>query len=252
MKALVVDDSRVTRRILTGVLRHECGILEVVEATDGQEAIDCAGADTFDVILLDWDMPNVTGIEALTALRASGNKTPIIMVTAQRDKIRIVEAIHAGANNYVVKPFRPSTVDRKIRQVLENHHHLTKSQRTKKALIVDDSATVRKLLHTTLQKHCGFQVVIEADDGDTALDATHKASFDIILLDWNMPKVSGIEVLRKIRKHDKRTPVLMVTGETDDAHVMKAFDAGATNYLVKPFKAPALVVKVQQVLHTTD
>ncbi len=118
MKALIVDDSAVMRRVLVGALSR-AGISDVVEACDGEEAVEAAGANELGLILMDWNMPNMTGIEAVRAIRANGLKTPIIMVTTEAEKERVVEALKAGANNYAIKPFTPDTLVGKIKDTLE-------------------------------------------------------------------------------------------------------------------------------------
>ncbi|MFO7776256.1 MAG: response regulator [Candidatus Hydrogenedentota bacterium] len=118
MKALIVDDSAVMRRVLVGALQR-AEITDVVEACDGQEGVDLAGQHELGLILMDWNMPNMTGIEAVRAIRAAGSTVPIIMVTTEAEKSRVVEALKAGANNYAIKPFTPETLVGKITETLE-------------------------------------------------------------------------------------------------------------------------------------
>lgn len=117
MKALIVDDSLVMRRVLAGALSR-LDILEVDQAGDGEEAVSAVDKATYDVILMDWNMPKMLGIDAVRAIRAKGVTTPIIMVTTEAEKMRVVEAIKAGAQNYVIKPFEPETIIGKIADVL--------------------------------------------------------------------------------------------------------------------------------------
>jgi len=117
MKALVVDDSTVMRRVLIGALGR-LGITEVDQAGDGAEAVQLADGATYDIILMDWNMPKMLGIDAVRAMRAKGVTTPIIMVTTEAEKLRVVEALKAGAQNYVIKPFEPETIVGKIADAL--------------------------------------------------------------------------------------------------------------------------------------
>ena len=114
MKVLVVDDSSVMRRIVINALASG-GISEVVQAGDGEEAVAQAMAEPYDLVLMDWNMPNMRGIDAVRAIRAQGLTVPVIMVTTEAEKSRVLEALKAGANNYVVKPFEPATLLEKIR-----------------------------------------------------------------------------------------------------------------------------------------
>lgn len=114
MKALVVDDSLTIRRIVIKALAL-VGISEATEASDGAEAVKAALEKDFDLILLDWNMPKMSGIEALRALRQAGKKTPVIMVTTEAEKSRVIEAIKTGANDYLIKPFSPDQLAAKVK-----------------------------------------------------------------------------------------------------------------------------------------
>ena len=249
MKALVVDDSSTSRRIVGGILRHECNFEKIKEASDGEEALELLGVETFDLVLLDWTMPKMEGIEVLKRVRATGNKVPIIMVTAIREKTQVLAAFAAGANNYIVKPISPPNVTRKVAQTLEHLGSRAAHPRTLSALIVDDSIVVRRILAGTLCDRCGFEKVVEAEDGQQAVQAAQASKFDLILLDWNMPNMLGIDALRTIRSKDRATPIVMVTSENEATRVVEAFDAGANNYIIKPFEPATIAEKVQQVLH---
>jgi len=113
MKALVVDDSMVMRKVLIGAVGR-VGITAVDQAADGMEAVALCGENSYDIILMDWNMPNMLGIDALKQIRANGIATPVIMVTTEAEKSRVVEALRAGANNYVIKPFEPQVIVEKI------------------------------------------------------------------------------------------------------------------------------------------
>lgn len=117
MKSLVVDDSAVMRKVLTGALAR-VGITDVTHASDGAQAVAAAALEDFDLILMDWNMPVMLGIDAVKKIRLMGNTAPILMVTTEAEKPRIVEAIRAGATNYVIKPFEPGVIVAKIKDVL--------------------------------------------------------------------------------------------------------------------------------------
>ena len=117
MRALVADDSAVMRRILIGAL-VSVGITDVDETSNGEEAVHAAVGQDYVIVLLDWNMPVLTGIEALKEIRAQGVVVPIIMVTTEAEKSRVIEALKAGADNYVIKPFRPDVIAFKIQETL--------------------------------------------------------------------------------------------------------------------------------------
>jgi len=118
-----------------------------------------------------------------------------------------------------------------------------------KVLVVDDFATMRKIEKNILGQ-LGIKNVEEADDGSTALPKIKASSYDIILLDWNMPTMTGLELLKAVRADDdiKDTPIIMVTAEALKDNIIAAAQAGVNDYIVKPFTAGALEDKLRKVL----
>jgi two-component system, chemotaxis family, chemotaxis protein CheY len=117
MKILLVDDSRTIRNIQKNVLK-QLGHTDIVEAGDGIEAVQNLQTTAVDLMLVDWNMPNMDGISLVRKVRETNKATPIIMVTTEAEKARVVEAIRAGVNNYVVKPFSAETLAEKISQTV--------------------------------------------------------------------------------------------------------------------------------------
>ena len=119
MKILMVDDSRTMRNIQKNVLKV-MGDPVCTEAGDGLEALTCVAAhpDGFDLMLVDWNMPHMDGLTFVKRLREKDKTTPVIMVTTEAEKTRIIEAIKAGVNNYVIKPFTPDSLLERVRQTM--------------------------------------------------------------------------------------------------------------------------------------
>ena len=117
-----------------------------------------------------------------------------------------------------------------------------------KVLVVDDFATMRRIIKNVL-KQIGFTSIIEADDGSTALAVLKKEKVDLIVSDWNMPKMTGLDLLKAVRSDEsmKDMPFLMVTAEAQKDNVIQAVQAGVSNYVVKPFTAEALKEKLEKV-----
>ncbi len=118
MRVMIVDDSKTMRNIQRNVLT-KLGYTELEEACDGQDALSKAGAFKPELILLDWNMPNMDGLTFLKTYRGQGHETPIIMVTTESEKPRVVEAIKAGVDNYLVKPFTPDGLSGRIKETLD-------------------------------------------------------------------------------------------------------------------------------------
>lgn len=121
MRFLVVDDFSTMRRIVRNLLK-ELGFSNVEEAEDGQVALHKLKNSTFDFVVTDWNMPNMTGLELLKAIRADAQlkHLPVMMVTAEAKKENIIEAATAGASGYIVKPFTAATLDEKLKKVFAN------------------------------------------------------------------------------------------------------------------------------------
>jgi two-component system, chemotaxis family, chemotaxis protein CheY len=119
MKFLLIDDSRTMRNIQKKVLGSLAGV-EFAEAGDGIEALSVIAATPggFELMIVDWNMPNMDGITLVKKVRETDKKTLMIMATTEAEKSRVLDAIRAGVNNYVVKPFTPEALMEKVSQTL--------------------------------------------------------------------------------------------------------------------------------------
>jgi two-component system chemotaxis response regulator CheY len=120
MKIMVVDDMSTMRRIVKNLLK-QLGFANVDEAENGQEALTKLRADKFGFVVSDWNMPVMSGIQLLRAIRADeGLKAiPVLMVTAEAQKENIIEAVQAGVSNYVVKPFTAEILQEKMAKIFK-------------------------------------------------------------------------------------------------------------------------------------
>ena len=118
MKVLVVDDFATMRRIIKNILK-QTGFTNILEAEDGKSALKMLQSDKFDLILCDWNMPEMQGIELLTRIRSDEQLKgiPFVMVTAEAHKENILEAVKAGVNSYIVKPFTAEIVEQKLKKL---------------------------------------------------------------------------------------------------------------------------------------
>ena len=120
MRFLIVDDFDTMIRIIKNVL-GELGYDDVVTARNGEQAYQILSKEKIDFIISDWNMPNMTGIELLKAVRADAeiSATPFLMVTAEALQDNVIAAVKAGVSNYIVKPFTAETLDEKIAKIIE-------------------------------------------------------------------------------------------------------------------------------------
>lgn len=116
MRFLLVDDSSTMRKIQRHTL-EKLGYRDIVEADDGAKGLTLYGEARPDVVITDWNMPNMTGLELVTQIRRSNATTPIIMVTTEAEKSRVLQAIKAGVNDYLIKPFTPDVLSAKIKKI---------------------------------------------------------------------------------------------------------------------------------------
>ena len=118
-----------------------------------------------------------------------------------------------------------------------------------KILIVDDFSTMRRIIKNLL-RDLGFTNTVEADDGLTAIPILNSGSIDFLVTDWNMPGMTGIELLRHVRADEKlkHLPVLMVTAEAKREQIVEAAQAGVSGYVIKPFTAETLKAKLEKIL----
>ena len=117
-----------------------------------------------------------------------------------------------------------------------------------KIIVVDDFSTMRRIIKNILRQ-LEFTNVQEADDGATAWPKIQSESFDLIITDWNMPKMSGLELLKNVRNDEnlKATPVLMVTAEALKENIIEAVKAGVSHYIIKPFTAETMQEKLEKI-----
>lgn len=118
-----------------------------------------------------------------------------------------------------------------------------------KILMVDDFATMRKVIKNLL-KQTGYNNIVEAEDGVDALKVLKSGKVDFIISDWNMPNMTGLELLKAVRADKDLTglPFLMVTAEGLQENVVAAVKAGVSNYIVKPFTAEVLNEKIEKII----
>lgn len=283
LKTLVVDDSGAVRKIVIAAL-GKLGITNVTEATSGDEALYQVSMKSFDLVLMDWHMPGTDGIEAIRQIRAKGNKMPIIMVTTESGKERVLEALVAGANNYISKPFTDDVFATKVQSTLKRSKHgttrgapaatapqqgasasaaqttsgtaqqgasptpKTKARlSTMKGLVVDDSPTTRQVLVRYFYAF-GIAHVDEAGNGREAVEKIAEGDYGMVLMDWNMPEMDGLETVKYLRRRGMSVPIIMVTSKSDKKFVLEAIVAGANNYICKPFTQGIFKEKLKETM----
>ncbi len=252
---LVVDDFEPMRKIIAVQLRA-LGAEQILEARNGLEALRLLLSQRVDVVISDWNMPIMTGLELLAAMRANKplQNTPFIMVTASSERAQITEALSSGVRSLLVKPFTRVSLARAIEKVLA----LTVSslpigqpdrQRPEKSLqtilLVDDTQDNLLLLSQLLKDEYRVRV---ASSGAKALKICQSEDPpDLILLDIMMPDMDGFEVAQHMREHpvSEVIPIMFVTAISNDEARLKGFELGAVDFISKPVNLEILKPRVR-------
>ena len=279
-KILSIDDSKAVRKLLARMFRpFDC---ELCEAANGEEGLAVAAREMPDLIILDYNMPVMDGVSMLRRLRENADlrRTPVIMLTAESSAENIATVARLGVRDYVTKPFSEELLlakaGRAVPLVARPTHngrpnpHSERSSNTLGAvsseetdsatelaagatapsasalqrasvLVVDDSSTMRMSLIKALNE-LGFDSIKEAKNGRQALELVRKESFDLMLLDMEMPEMNGMEVLIAL-KNDPRLgglPVIVISGADQIENAVRCIEAGAEDYLPKPFNPTLL------------
>jgi two-component system, chemotaxis family, protein-glutamate methylesterase/glutaminase len=238
MRALVVDDSKPIRSIVAQVLRSLR--FECLEAANGAEAIELLSkTGRPDLVTVNWHMPVMDGIELIRRLRGdpAHRDLRLLMISTEHESSRIAMALQAGADEYIAKPFTAESLTRKLVDLGVCTAADVPAARSRiRVLIVDDSATIRAVLSSTLAADPELKVVGTANDGQAAVAAVAANTPDIVLLDIEMPVMDGIAALRAIRRLHPKLPVLMFSSLTERGAraTLDSLLAGANDYAAKP------------------
>ena len=249
-RALVVDDSAIARKVL-GHSLEEVG-LRVGVAVSGEDALQLAGLSDFDLILMDWDMPGMDGIE--TASKILSNRqcegVKIIMVTAFGREDIADKARSAGMSDFLVKPVTLPVLVESIISVFgfgegrkaggrkEVFLEETRPLYGSRALLVEDNelnVQVATELLETAKIH-----VVHAEDGQVAVEKALAEEFDIILMDLQMPNMDGLEATREIRRTKPDVPIIAMTASAMSDERDACEKAGMNGHLAKPIEPSRL------------
>jgi two-component system sensor histidine kinase/response regulator len=278
---LVVDDMEGMRRILTNSL-HQMGMQNIVTAAHGAEAWRLIQAQPVDVVISDWNMPVMSGLDLLKKIRANPQHAnlPVLMMTAETERHQVQVAIEAGVSEYMIKPFNVGALEAKLKKVIDQPHPKTlrslghvpailkrkgMSSRHKSIpnelalaanaapdaelskptlLVVDDVPDNLDVLVELLSDN--YQVRA-ANSGERALKILDSGKIpDLILLDVMMPEMDGFEVCRRIKANPASAdiPVIFLTAMSESTDVAKGFALGAVDFVTKPADPPILRARI--------
>lgn len=247
---LVVDDDEKIRQLLMDTL-SALGY-NTIGAPDGNEALSILKKREIDLVIADIRMPTMNGIDLLKAIKSSHPNLPVLIITGYDFNYAMDQAMEAGADGFLAKPFRIGKIEELMTNVLGRRSEVdeNKMEAPKKVLVVEDNEKLRRILVETLSSLDYLSFGVES--GDKALEKLETEAFDILITDVKMPRMDGISLLKKIRKMGKKIPVVMITAYPQVYPAQKALQEGADGYLSKPFRVEKIDELMRILLEDKD
>ncbi len=228
VKVLIADSAKLVRLLLVELL-HDCPFpVSVTEVSDGTDACRLLLSGRFDIAFLEAVMPGIDGMSALELSHRMQSQPFTVIFSAVLDDSKRQKARRFGAYECLKKPF----TTKQIFQLLRGYQSIKSPRR---ALVVDDSDTIRTIVDKLLQKSVFNVDIEEASDGQSAIDVCKDRPFDIVFLDVVMPGLSGLDVLRDLRRQDIKTNVILMTAQKDFVVTDEIKSLGTNIVLRKPF-----------------
>jgi len=231
-KILVIDDDAQMRRVLDKGFSRQGHI--VVPVPELAQALIRIEREAFDLVILDLEMRGEHGITFLESIRKAKCDVPIVIYSGAVT-IEMEQALRrAGANEVIGKETDIKKLIQQVEKVLEAGGRLfTEPKEEKTLLIVDDDDSIRNFLNTFFSRK--NYKVLEAEDGEKAVSIAKSENISCVLLDVNMPGMSGLIVIPKLLEINPDIGIVMISGEGDEEVIKKAIDMGAYGYIMKPF-----------------
>jgi DNA-binding response OmpR family regulator len=252
---LIVDDEELGRDLLARRLINDG--YSVTTAINGEAATSLMVVERFDLILLDINMPVMNGFEVLEWLRNRDKQSMrAIMLTGDGDRDSVTASLTLGADDYLLKTAGIVEILHRVRRAcqdaaLEAQQDLTSAPAECQdchVLVVDDESLNQDIIMRRLQR-LNF-TTHAANDGHAALRLLEQKHMDLMFLDYLMPALDGLEVLNKVRQrwHGDELGIIMISAESEPALVTQFYEAGADDYIAKPFHAAELLARTQNAL----
>ncbi|HEY9765987.1 MAG TPA: response regulator [Chroococcales cyanobacterium] len=235
-RILVVDDQLFMRRTLAQLIRQN-GWEVAGEASNGKEAIEMFSMLKPDLVLMDSRMPVVSGLDALRVIHKFDAAARVIMLTSVDDPADIQTARELGVLDYITKPYKKERVIASIRNAFAKI----------RILVVDDQLFIRRTLGNLIQEN-GWQLAGEATNGKEAIDLFSMTSPDLVIMDIGLPIVNGLEALKVIKHFESASRVIMLTSDNRQESINAAIQAGAEDYISKPFESERVVKAIKKAI----
>lgn len=225
---LIADDAYPIQKLLCDAARASKLPLRISSTDNGRDCLTLLSGGNIDLAFIDVHMPELSGMEAFWVARKQGIRTFVTMMSTAPPQDALDVSQRLNAYEFLVKPFT-------IADVVAILHTYDRVSSPMRALIVDDSATVRQIVQKVVQRSIFQCEVTEATDGGSALALCDREKFDVVFLDCNMPNLDGLSTLKRLLTMQRSLKVVMISGEQDPAKERLAFAGGACGFLHKPF-----------------
>jgi DNA-binding NtrC family response regulator len=229
---LIVDDDPRIRGLLTESL-SDIGY-HTLQAADGQEALDAIQEQEIDCVIADIKMPEVDGLTLLSRVKEERPSLPVVMITGLAYKQQKDQAASAGADGFLMKPFRLSKIEEVLRRVLQPRGDAASRREIRDVLIVEDDNEFRVLL-TEIIEAMGYNAQ-GVPDAESALDRIAQRRPDAIISDYKLPGKSGEDLIREVKATDADLPIILITGYAPSLTGQEFADGAADAFLMKPFR----------------
>lgn len=265
-KILLVEDDVFNQQLIQLMLNDTGATLTVVD--NGQQAVDCALATTFDLILMDIQLPIMSGIDATKALRGSGYKKPIVALTASIAKQDVLAYLHAGFDDFTAKPIKRSellqiiaaylimvpTIKAPLSEVGQEHEAINRSLSQPLSswsiLYAEDNKVSQQIVeHVVADMNAKLTIV---EDGEHAVEEAISGNFDLIIMDTLMPVMSGLEAIKWIRESGFCGSIVVAMTNTSTEDTESYYHAGCDDVIAKPFDRKLLRGILNKYLNTAD
>jgi len=253
---MIVDDSASIRSVLRSLFINE-GFEVVGEYGNGRNLLNEVESLSPDIICLDYNLPDVSGLELLKSIHAEHPAVAVIMVTGDQSLQLEKEAAESGASGFFHKPFTQKAIINDLKQIVLAQRALVAAHQNQAeesdipacatVVIADDSSAMRMLLAAILTD-ANIKVVAEACDGNQAVEFATIHEPDFICLDIEMPVKNGLEALKEIKEQQPDVRVLMVTSSADRDCVIQATQMGAKGYIIKPYQPTRVIDAVTELM----
>ncbi|MBU1619816.1 MAG: response regulator [Gammaproteobacteria bacterium] len=259
MTVLVVDATDIVRETVVAMLR-DMGFGQVLQAGNGEHALSMMLLRQVDLVLSEWQMPKMDGMELLAKIRADKkhSRIPFIMLSSIIEQAAVIQAIKSGVSEYVVKPFSARILSERVLRAIEgpvrsavqkkaagSSKEEPLQQQQLRILVVDDVVDNIQVISEILRKD---YKVGAATSGEKALKiCAAEPQPDLVLLDVMMPEMNGFEVCKRL-KADPQTQhitVIFLTALDQTMDIVRGFELGAVDYITKPVNPPVVKARVK-------